>query len=531
MKKITLFFLALVLVAAMPLNLDAKKKSKKEKETAVFDGKADFRGAWIQTAWQDRYQRMTPEQCKAYLTSLVDMLHQTGFNAVIFQVRPEGDAFYQSHYEPWSRFLTGKQGKAPVPQWDPMDYMIKLCHDRQMEFHAWINPYRVSTSKSLTMDRQHIYHQHPEWFVEYDNKLYFNPGLPKSRAFIRSVVKDIVSRYDVDAIHMDDYFYPYPVAGKVFDDKWAFETYAPELGIDTTLPEALSNFRRRNVDILIKTVNEDIKFLKPWVRFGISPFGIYRNKGSWEGGSETGGTQCYDDLYADVLLWARSGWVDYLIPQVYWEIGHRLADYSTLVKWWSDNVPASCHLYIGQSIERSLDGAASSANTPSLSQSHNQFANKLSLAYSSGKVRGNCYWYAYQIEDNQFGVRDYLCQSVFVNKALLPAYDNLDKKAPGKVKKIDATLANHQLTLTWTVDETDDYAQRPHYFNVYRFVKGEKAKVKDCSHLIGQTNKPCFVDAIIEIPQTYTYVITAVDAFNNEGSGAKKAFKLKRSKK
>ena len=531
MKKITLFFLALVLVAAMPLNLDAKKKSKKEKETAVFDGKADFRGAWIQTAWQDRYQRMAPEQCKAYLTSLVDMLHQTGFNAVIFQVRPEGDAFYQSHYEPWSRFLTGKQGKAPVPQWDPMDYMIKLCHDRQMEFHAWINPYRVSTSKSLTMDRQHIYHQHPEWFVEYDNKLYFNPGLPESRAFIRSVVKDIVGRYDVDAIHMDDYFYPYPVAGKVFDDKWAFETYAPELGIDTTLPEALSNFRRCNVDILIKTVNEDIKFLKPWVRFGISPFGIYRNKGSWEGGSETGGTQCYDDLYADVLLWARNGWVDYLIPQVYWEIGHRLADYSTLVKWWSDNVPTSCHLYIGQNIERSLDGAASNANTPSLSQSHYQFAKKLSLAYSSGKIKGNCYWYAYQIEDNQYGVRDYLSHSVFVNRALLPAYDNLDKKAPEKVKKFDATLANHQLTLTWTVDETDDYAQRPQHFNVYRFAKGEKAKVKDCSHLIGQTNEPCFVDATIEIPQTYTYVITAVDAFNNEGSGAKKTFKLKRHKK
>ena len=531
MKKIILMLLALGLVAALPQNLDAKKKNKKEKETAVLQSKAEFRGAWIQTAWQDRYQRMTPEQCRAYMTSLVDVLYQTGFNAVIFQVRPEGDAFYQSLYEPWSRFLTGKQGKAPVPQWDPMDYMIKLCHERQMEFHAWINPYRISTSKNLVMDRQHIYNQHPDWFVKYDDKLYFNPGLPESRAFIRSVVKDIVSRYDIDAIHMDDYFYPYPVAGKEFDDRRAFEAYAPELGIDTTQPDALSNFRRRNVDILIKTVNEEIKLQKPWVRFGVSPFGIYRNKSSWKGGSDTEGTQCYDDLYADVLLWARSGWVDYLIPQVYWEIGHRIADYTTLVKWWSDNVPSTCHLYIGQSIERSLDGSASSAKTPTLDQSHKHFADKLSLAYSSANIRGNCYWYAYQIEDNQFGVRDFLTHNVFTTKALLPAYETLDEKKPEKVKKLDGSLANHELTLTWTTPVTDDYAQVPKFYNVYRFKKGEKAKINDCSHLIGQTNEPCFIDSSIEIPNSYTYIVTAVDAYNNEGPGAKKTFKLKYRKK
>lgn len=370
--------------------------------------KKDFRGVWIQTAWQDRYQKMSTDECKAYLTKLVDELYLVGFNAVIFQVRPEGDAFYKSDIEPWSRFMTGVQGKSPVPEWDPMEFMIELCHQRKMEFHAWLNPYRMSTSKNLKFSNRHVYNVHPEWFVRFDDKLYLNPGLPESRAFIRAVIKDIVTRYDVDAIHMDDYFYPYPVAGKTFDDKKAFAEYAPRMNFNLDDPDALGKFRRRNVDILIKSVHEDIKQIKPDVRFGISPFGIYRNKKSWEGGSETNGTQCYDDLYADVIFWAQAGWIDYLIPQIYWEIGHKSADYLTLVEWWNDNTPKDCDLYIGQSIERSLDGSAKDAKTPLLTQSNYNLSRKLNEAAEAKNVKGNCFWYAYQIQDNEFGIQDYL---------------------------------------------------------------------------------------------------------------------------
>lgn len=525
-RLLTIVLFAFALCAFVPQNLDAKKKKSKSYLTEL-STKEEFRGAWIQTAWQDRYQRMNPEQCKAYLTNLIDMLHETGFNAVIFQVRPEGDAFYESQYEPWSRFMTGKQGKAPVPAWDPMAFVIQLCHERQMEFHAWINPYRMSASKTLVMDKSHIYYQHPEWFVTFDEKLYLNPGLPESRSFIREVVKDIVSRYDIDAMHMDDYFYPYPVAGKEFDDAAAYQAYASALSIDTNKPGALGDFRRRCVDILIKSVHEDIRSIKPWVRFGISPFGIYRNKKTWAGGSETGGTQCYDDLYADVLFWAKNGWIDYLIPQIYWEIGHKTADYSTLVQWWSDNVPSNCHLYIGQSIERSLDGDVKDSRTQTLDKSHMNFAIKLSQAKNAGNVKGNCYWYAYQIEDNQFKVRDFLSTSVFQNKALLPAYKHLDKQAPGKVKDIDGSLSGGQLTVKWTAPADKDIK----FYNVYRFKKGEKAKIKDASHLVGQTNTPSYLDKNIEMSTTYTYIIKAVDQYNNEGEGAKKAFKLKASKK
>lgn len=374
----------------------------------TYQKKKDFRGVWIQTAWQDRYQKMSPNECQAYLTKLVDDLYIVGFNAVIFQVRPEGDAFYESEYEPWSRFLTGVQGKSPNPTWDPMAFMIELCHKRNMEFHAWLNPYRMSASKTLRMDKDHIYYKNPEWFVRFDDKLYLNPGMPECRSFIRTVVKDIVTRYDIDAIHLDDYFYPYPVAGKTFDDSWAFEAYAPQLNIDTKAPDALANFRRRNVDILIKSIHEDIKEIKSDVRFGISPFGIYRNKKSWAGGSDTNGTQCYDDLYANVIFWAQAGWIDYIIPQIYWEIGHKAADYSTLVKWWDKNTPKGCDLYIGQSIERSLDGNAKDAKTPAFTKSSYNISRKLNEAADAKNVKGNCFWYAYQVQDNEFGIRDYL---------------------------------------------------------------------------------------------------------------------------
>lgn len=417
MKKV-LFILIIVFALAScskktvpvttPIDITLVGEGPKVKPLPTKQKKKDFRGAWIQTAWQDRYQRMSPAECQAYLTKLVDELYFVGFNAIIFQVRPEGDAFYMSEYEPWSRFLCGVQGKSPNPLWDPMAFMIELCHKRNMEFHAWLNPYRMSASKTLKMDEEHIYFKHPEWFVNFNDNLYLNPGLPESRAFIRAVVGDIVSRYDVDAIHMDDYFYPYPVAGKTFDDVDAFNTYAPLLNIDTTKPDALGDFRRRNVDILIKSIHEDIQKIKPDVRFGISPFGIYRNKKTWEGGSETNGTQCYDDLYADVLFWAQAGWIDYLIPQIYWEIGHNLADYSTLVKWWDNNTPKGCDLYIGQSIERSLDGSASNKKTPLLTNSNYNLSRKLNEASGSKNVKGNCFWYAYQVQDNAFGIRDYL---------------------------------------------------------------------------------------------------------------------------
>ena len=189
--------------------------------------KREFRGAWIQTVYQPRYTEMDSAQMCAYFDAMLDTLQQTGINALLFQIRPEADAFYRSEMEPWSRFLTGEQGRAPENGWDPMAALIEKCHRRNIEFHAWINPYRAQCNTAVALDSSHIYYRHPEWFVEYGRQLLFDPGMPGSKAFICRVVDDIVARYDIDAIHMDDYFYPYPINGVPFPDTTSYDYDAP----------------------------------------------------------------------------------------------------------------------------------------------------------------------------------------------------------------------------------------------------------------------------------------------------------------
>lgn len=526
MKKILYLILTGLLMASATI-LSAKRP-KFGATSATTPTKGEFRGTWIQTAFQDRYMRLKPDECKAYMKQMIETLADAGFNAVLFQVRPEGDAFYQSALEPWSRFLTGRQGVAPEPLWDPLAYLITLCHQHQMEFHAWINPYRMTASKFTVVADNHLYRQHPEWFVRYEDRLYLNPALPECRTHVREVVKDIVTRYDVDAIHIDDYFYPYPVPGKTFDDRQAFETYAPVMKIDMADADALGNFRRRSVSILMKSLHDDIRDIKPWVRFGISPFGIYRNASAdYPEGSATQGTQCYNDLYADILQWARNGWIDYVIPQLYWEIGHPVADYTTLVRWWNDHVPATCHLYIGQSIERSLDDPKEHRPTPDLTLKHSHFSNKLNQAAEGSNIRGNCFWYAYQVVENQYHVRDFLLANGFRQPTVAPAFTALDPLAPEKVRHLNIGMTQQGLRVSWQYVVTDDPLQRPRYFCVYKFRKGEKVDVTDCSHLLLRTANTSFYDKDYGHSRQYTYVVTSVDAVGNESVPVKKAFKIK----
>lgn len=228
--------------------------------------KREFRGAWIQVV-NGQFRGMPTEQMQQTLTAQLNNLQEAGINAIIFQVRPAADALYPSTIEPWSSYLTGIQGQAPNPYWDPMQFMIDECHKRGMEFHAWINPYRVKTSASMALTPNHIANQHPEWFLPYGDQLYFNPALSQSRDYICNVVSDIVTRYDIDAIHMDDYFYPYPVAGQEFPD----EAYYQQSN------GAFANkgdWRRNNVNMLIEQLHRTIRSIKPWVKFGVSPFAI-----------------------------------------------------------------------------------------------------------------------------------------------------------------------------------------------------------------------------------------------------------------
>jgi uncharacterized lipoprotein YddW (UPF0748 family) len=308
--------------------------------------KAEFRGVWVATVenidWPSRGNYNSDSQ-KVEFIRLLNMHQRNGMNAMIVQIRPVTDAFYPSQYEPWSEYLTGKQGQPPVPYYDPLEFMIAETHKLGMEFHAWMNPYRAvfNINKSSIADT-HITKIHPEWFVNYGDKKYFDPGIKEAQAYVTNVVQDVVSRYAVDAIHFDDYFYPYRIAGKEFPDEASFAKYGNGMNKD--------DWRRSNVDSIIVSLSKVIKKENPKCQFGISPFGVWRNiaKDSINGSNTRAGQTNYDDLYADILLWLKNSWIDYVAPQIYWEFEQKAAPYQIVLDWWSKNTYGkNCYIGLG----------------------------------------------------------------------------------------------------------------------------------------------------------------------------------------
>jgi len=473
--------------------------------------KREFRAAWIQ-AVNGQFRGMSTADMQSTLINQLNSLQAAHFNAIIFQVRPEADALYASKLEPWSRFLTGVQGQAPKPYWDPMQFMIDECHKRGMEFHAWINPYRVKTTLKNQLATSHIYNQHPEWFITYGDLLFFDPALPESRNFIVSVISDIVTRYDVDGIHMDDYFYPYPIAGQDFNDSTSFARYGGGF-------KNKGDWRRSNVDILIRKIHETVQAIKPWVKFGVSPFGIYRNQSSDPLGSKTNGLQNYDDLYADVLTWARKGWIDYNIPQIYWEIGHPRADYETLVRWWAKNT-GNRPLFIGQSVGNTI--AHKDPQNPAI----NQLYRKMELERSFQTIEGSCQWPASAVVNNEGHYRDSLVCHYFKYPALVPVFDFMDNKAPGKVRKAKAVWTEDGYMLFWTAPKADGPMDEAKQYAVYRFIKGEEIDTTDPSHIVAITMDPFYKLPYENGQVKYYYCITALDRLHNESKIVKKKIKL-----
>lgn len=506
-----------ILIITIILLSSCGSQKQRVKFSDISHPKREFRGAWLSTAWQSRYKTMNSSQMKAYFTNILDQMQADGINAVIFQARPYADAFYKSDLEPWSAFLTGIQGKAPDGGFDPLAFLVDECHKRNMELHAWLNPYRVSSGTNDVFSKNHIYHKYPERFVKYDNKIYFDPGIPANRQFICDVVKDIVMRYDVDAIHMDDYFYPYPVAGQSFPDDNSFNTYGRPQGFSQN---QRADWRRNNVNLLIQDVKHTIQTTKPWVRFGISPFGIYRNKRSTSdgSGSNTSGLQNYDDLYADVKLWVKNGWIDYNMPQIYWEIGHTAADYKILIEWWANNNFGQ-PLYIGQDIKRTMDATTQPSGD-------NQLAEKMLLSRSFTTVHGNCFWPAYELLDNYKGIASRLQSNYHKYPALIPAYTHMYKKQPKKVSNLKESFTATTHTLQWDAKSDKYDPETAQYYVVYRFAKGEKENLENAQNIVSITRQKSIVLPYEGGAKEYKYVVTAVDAFHNESKGKSKKLKL-----
>jgi uncharacterized lipoprotein YddW (UPF0748 family) len=367
---------------------------------AVLYPKYEFRGVWVATVanidWPSK-PGLSVEVMKKEALDLLDLHRSHGMNAIILQVRPSSDALYYSELEPWSRYLTGIPGKAPEPFFDPLAFWVEEAHKRGMELHAWLNPYRLAQNTSEPLAGNHIAFQNPDWVISYGNKLYFDPGIPATRAHVTSVVSDIVSRYDIDAIHFDDYFYPYPTS-EPFPDHSSFEKYSRAFP-----PDQKDHWRRENVDILIKMISDSIKIIKPWVKFGISPFGVWRNQSSDPEGSATrAGVTNYDHLYADIRKWLREGWIDYVVPQIYWEIGHPAADFSTLAEWWNRNSFGK-GLYIGKAPYR-IDPAS---GTDAWRRA-DQMPKQIDLIRSYPAIGGSAYFSSKHFRRDLFGFQDSL---------------------------------------------------------------------------------------------------------------------------
>ncbi|MFF7365225.1 family 10 glycosylhydrolase [Streptomyces sp. NPDC008125] len=354
-----------------------------------------LRGMWIATVanvdWPSA-TGLTAATQRSELLAHLDRAVRFGLNAVIFQVRPSADALWPSPHEPWSQYLTGVQGKDPG--WDPLGTAVTEAHARGLELHAWFNPYRVSNQtdpKKLVVT--HPARVHPDWVVPYGGKLYYDPGLPEVRAFVQDAMLDAVSRYDIDAVHWDDYFYPYPVSGQTFDDA---DTYA-EHGAGFSSKAA---WRRDNIDRLVKETADRIKAVKPHVRFGISPFGVWRNETTDPLGSPTAaGVQTYDDLHADTRKWIKQGWIDYICPQLYWSIGQSGADYADLVPWWAEVVDGTdVDLYIGEALYKAGDPAQNSAW-----QNSAELSRHLTLTEDYPAVGGHAFFSANSVKTDRIG--------------------------------------------------------------------------------------------------------------------------------
>jgi uncharacterized lipoprotein YddW (UPF0748 family) len=504
MKKLLLAAAAAMLVASMS-HADAQNVSPKR----------EMRGVWISTHisldWPSRFD--TPAQQQAKLKAILDHNKATGMNAAFVQVRSQADAMYPSELEPWSYYLTNQQGRAPSPAWDPLQFAIDETRKRGMEFHAWINPYRAVATASNQNNTamyapKHVSLAHPEWLLTVGTVKILNPGLPAVRDHVVNVIMDIVNRYDVDGIHFDDYFYPSGTTG----DEAAFA--ADPRGFPNT-PEGLADWRRDNINILIARVGDGIRAAKPWVKFGVSPSGIYRSSTDPAVGSPTsaGASQHYSSMFADTRKWIREGWVDYLAPQVYWFIGQAGSDYKLLVPWWNNNAYER-HMYIGL--------ADYKVNTAGWLDP-NQINNQIAMNRAHANIGGQIHFRHQFLQNDPLGYRTSLKNSTYARPALLPAMAWKGTTAPGAPAGLAASAGeNNAVNLAWApaADSSDEF-EKTRKYAIYRSAEREM-DLDNPANLLGVTDTAtgAFADTGVGPGQYYYYTVTALNRLSTESARA-----------
>jgi uncharacterized lipoprotein YddW (UPF0748 family) len=473
--------------------------------------KYEFRAVWVATVnnidWPSK-PGLSTEQQKKEVIDILNMHSKNGMNAIILQIRPAADAFYKSDFEPWSKYLTGVQGKAPSPFYDPLQFWIEECHKRNLEFHAWLNPFRVAQSATEPIAANHIAFKHPDWIVNYGDKLYFDPGVPQAREFVIKVVTDIVSRYDIDAIHFDDYFYPYPLK-EDFPDENSFTQYNRGF-----LVMQKADWRRDNVDILIKTLSENIKKTKPWVKFGISPFGVWRNKADDLDGSETtAGTTNYDQLYADILKWQKNGWIDYCLPQLYWQIGHPSVDFLKLSKWWATHAYGKA-MYVGQAVYK----LEANSTIPEWKDPE-QLVKQIQIIRQIPQLGGSAFYSSIHFKRNLLGFDQNLRDNLYRFPALVPPMPWIDSKPP----ELPTHFKKRGHKLKWEPVQTENEMDKATSFIVYLNAVGQRFDASNPENIFTITKHKSiiFKPNSRKLKRKYEIRVSAVDRLHNESEISK----------
>jgi len=471
-------------------------------QTKTIAPKFEMRGVWVATVanidWPSQ-AGLKPKIQKKEVLSIIKHTKELGLNTIFLQVRPASDVLYHSEFEPWSKVLTGIAGKSP--KYDPLEFWIEEAHKQGIELHAWINPYRASMNLKEKLPKKHPYHTTPEMFVEYGNKLYYNPTAPESHAHINKIIKELVSNYSIDGIHMDDYFYPYPIKDKAFPDSSTYKLYGKEKYKD------INDWRRESVNQTILSIQKTIKELKPWVQFGISPFGVWRNKKDDPRGSDSNaGTTNYDGLHADILLWMENDWIDYVAPQLYWGTSHPVANYVKLSEWWNNN-HSNIPVYIGHGIYKIGSDKSDWQDT-------NQLPTQINNVRYSENLSGSIYFSYKHFKRDLYGFQDSLKTNFYQTIALTP---HPDKNGIDNSIIIEKLKANRR-KIKWKTNQKKSPNNTKYILYFYKafdaFDTQDPQFIKDISYQSSYKLKK----KKSQYQEIYFVRIAALDAYNTEGA-------------
>lgn len=508
MKKRLIIYLCIlaslfiyILVINTTTNTFASLKVNNEViEAENYNFNREMRGTWVASFNNLHLPNggLNEEEFTQWADTLTSSIASLNFNTIIFQVRPMGDALYSSELVPISHFINGANQGAPI-DYDPLDILIKLSHSKGLEFHAWLNPYRITNANvSLNeLSPSNFAVKNPDWVIHHNGMVYLDPGIPEVKQHIVDVVMEIVSNYDIDAIHFDDYFYP----SEDFADIHSYQAYGEGF-------TNIEDWRRNNVNTLIEEVYNSIKEIKPWVQFGISPFGIWRNLNTDATGSNTSGKQSYDSMFADSREWISRGILDYITPQLYWSTQFDIANYEILKEWWSKQIEVYANnkpvnLYIGTADYKVND----TNQTDEAWLQTMQIPTQIELNRANPTIKGQMHYAVIHLFQNELGYMDIIRDNMYNTLALTPSIYWKDDTVPNAPSNVTATNTLDGVEIK--IDTIDENTRR---YVIYRFNEGENISFEN-EYILGVIYKSItdtFIDASTLLGQTYTYAVRSI---------------------